>query len=122
MDSVKLDKKETFSIRVNEKLTSCLPPKALERSLTEKSGGFIKDPIHGYVRISETERSIIDTRPVQRLRRIRQLAGSEFVYPAANRTGLDHLTGPKHLPAGLVKRLPVDVPDGHRDDLAQPAL
>src|SRR6266550_9228009 len=51
-----------------------------------KAWGFIKDPIHGYVRISEAEKTIIDTRPVQRLRRLRQLAGSEFVYPAANHT------------------------------------
>src|SRR5213596_1273132 len=40
----------------------------------------IKDPIHGYIRVNETERTVLDTRPVQRLRRLRQLAGSEFVY------------------------------------------
>ncbi len=65
--------------------------------MTEKSGGFIKDPIHGYIRISQTERSVIDTEPVQRLKRIRQLAGSEFVYPAANHTRFEHVIGAMHL-------------------------
>src|SRR6058998_1119013 len=122
MDSVKLDKKETFSIRVNEKLTSCLPPKALERSLTEKSGGFIKDPIHGYVRISQTERSVIDTRPVQRLRRIRQLAGSEFVYPAANHTRFEHVLGAMYLAGLLGETLPVDLSEHYVRELRLAAL
>src|SRR3982074_2907597 len=76
------------------------------RKLTEKSGGFIKDPIHGYVRISQTERSVIDTEPVQRLKRLRQLAGSEFVYPAANHTRFEHVIGAMHLAGVLSEVLP----------------
>ena len=68
--------------------------------------GFIKDPIHGYVRISEVEKTIIDTRPVQRLRRLRQLAGSEFVYPAANHTRFEHVIGAMHLAGVLSEVLP----------------
>jgi len=71
-----------------------------------KAWGFIKDPIHGYVRISETEKTIIDTRPVQRLRRLRQLAGSEFVYPAANHTRFEHVIGAMHLAGVLSEVLP----------------
>src|SRR5437899_10524485 len=71
-----------------------------------KAWGFIKDPIHGYVRISDTERTIIDTRPVQRLRRLRQLAGSEFVYPAANHTRFEHVVGAMHLAGVLSEVLP----------------
>src|SRR5437762_14332750 len=62
-----------------------------------KAWSFIKDPIHGYVRISGAEKTIIDTRPVQRLRRLRQLAGSEFVYSAANHTRFEHVIGAMHL-------------------------
>ena len=90
--------------------------------MTEKSGGFIKDPIHGYVRISETERSIIDTRPVQRLRRIRQLAGSEFVYPAANHTRFEHVIGAMHLAGALAQALPIDVPERQQEQLRLAAL
>lgn len=71
-----------------------------------KPWGSIKDPIHGYVRISETERTIIDTQPVQRLRRLRQLAGSEFVYPAANHTRFEHVIGVMHLAGALAEVMP----------------
>ena len=72
-----------------------------------KAWSFIKDPIHGYIRLSETERSIVDTRPVQRLRRLRQLAGSEFVYPAANHSRFEHVLGTMHLAGALSEVLPV---------------
>jgi HD superfamily phosphohydrolase len=55
--------------------------------------GEIKDPVHGYVYITEQEKAIIDTHPMQRLRRLRQLAGSEYVYPGANHTRFEHSLG-----------------------------
>lgn len=90
--------------------------------MTEKSGGFIKDPIHGYVRISQTERSVIDTEPVQRLKRIRQLSGSEFVYPAANHTRFEHVIGVMHLAGTLAEVLPIDLPRHQREQLRLAAL
>lgn len=68
---------------------------------TQKGHTFIKDPIHGYIQLSQAERSVVDTRPVQRLRRLRQLAGSEFVYPAANHTRFEHVLGVMHLAGTL---------------------
>jgi uncharacterized protein len=90
--------------------------------LGEKSGGFIKDPIHGYVRISLLERSIIDTRPVQRLKRIRQLAGSEFVYPAANHTRFEHVIGAMHIAGVLGEALPTGLSSHQREQLRLAAL
>jgi HD superfamily phosphohydrolase len=90
--------------------------------LTDKSGGFIKDPIHGYVRISQIERSIIDTEPVQRLKRIRQLAGSEFVYPAANHTRFEHVIGAMHLAGELAEALPIHLPQHQQEQLRLAAL
>jgi len=55
--------------------------------------GEIKDPVHGYVYITENEKEIIDSFPVQRLRRLRQLAGAEYVYPGANHTRFEHSVG-----------------------------
>jgi len=63
--------------------------------------GEIKDPVHGYVYITEDEKAIIDTYPMQRLRRLRQLAGSEYVYPGANHTRFEHSLGVMYL-AGQV--------------------
>jgi len=63
--------------------------------------GEIKDPVHGYVYITEAEREVIDSFPVQRLHRLRQLAGAEYVYPGANHTRFEHSIGVMHL-AGLL--------------------
>jgi len=67
--------------------------------------GEIKDPVYGYVYITEAEKEIIDSFPVQRLRRLRQLAGTEFVYPGANHTRFEHSVGVMHL-AGLLSENP----------------
>jgi HD superfamily phosphohydrolase len=63
--------------------------------------GEIKDPVHGYVYITEAEKHLIDSYPFQRLRRLRQLAGSEFVYSGANHTRFEHSIGVLHLAGEL---------------------
>ena len=63
--------------------------------------GEIKDPVHGYVYITEAEKQLIDSYPFQRLHRLRQLAGSEFVYSGANHTRFEHSIGVMYL-AGKV--------------------
>jgi hypothetical protein len=67
--------------------------------------GEIKDPILGYIYITEAEKQIIDSYPLQRLRRLRQLAGAEYVYPGANHTRFEHSVGVMHL-AGLTAENP----------------
>ncbi len=58
---------------------------------------FIKDPIHGYIFVDDLVRELIDTRYFQRLRRIKQLSGSEYVYPGANHTRFEHSLGVSYL-------------------------
>jgi HD superfamily phosphohydrolase len=65
--------------------------------------GEIKDPVHGYVYINESEKEIIDSYPMQRLRRLRQLAGSEYVYPGANHTRFEHCIGVMYLAGKAVE-------------------
>src|SRR5256884_705517 len=77
-----------------------------------RAWSFIKDPIHGYIRVNETERMVVDTRPVQNPRRIPQLSGSEFVYPAANHTHFEHVLGAMHLAGALSEVLPTHL-DAH---------
>ncbi len=69
--------------------------------------GFIKDPLYGYIRLKESEKNILDTEAVQRLRRIKQLSGAEYVYPAANHTRFEHSLGVFHLAGTLASSLPV---------------
>jgi HD superfamily phosphohydrolase len=65
--------------------------------------GEIKDPVHGYVYITKQEKEVIDSYPVQRLRRLRQLAGSEYVYPGANHTRFEHSVGVMYLAGRVVE-------------------
>ena len=59
--------------------------------------GEIKDPVYGYVYITESEKNIVDSFPMQRLHRLRQLAGAEYVYPGANHTRFEHSIGTMYL-------------------------
>jgi hypothetical protein len=62
--------------------------------------GEIADPIHKFIRFTDLEKKIIDSRVFQRLRRIKQLAGAHLVYPAAQHSRFEHSLGTMHV-AGL---------------------
>ncbi|MCC8194025.1 MAG: HD domain-containing protein [Deltaproteobacteria bacterium] len=53
----------------------------------------IRDPVHGFVCYSDKERDVINSRPFQRLRHIRQLAMSSYVYPGATHSRFEHSLG-----------------------------
>jgi HD superfamily phosphohydrolase len=65
--------------------------------------GEIKDPVHGYVYITKVEKEVVDSFPVQRLHRLRQLAGAEYVYPGANHTRCEHSIGTMYLAQEVTK-------------------
>lgn len=58
---------------------------------------MIKDPVHGYIGITQIERCIINTSAFQRLRRILQLPTSAYVYPGAVHTRFMHSIGAMHI-------------------------
>ena len=70
---------------------------AVREGVTLPPVAEIRDPVHGYIKITEAEREVIDTPFVQRLRRIHQLAGAYMVYPGAVHTRFDHVTGAMHV-------------------------
>lgn len=57
----------------------------------------IRDPVHVFIKVSSDERRILDSRAVQRLRYIHQLAMTNLVYPGANHSRLEHSLGTMHL-------------------------
>jgi HD superfamily phosphohydrolase len=61
----------------------------------------IRDPLHVFVRVDSDERRILDSRPLQRLRHIHQLALSSLVYPGATHKRFEHSLGVMEL-AGRV--------------------
>lgn len=61
----------------------------------------IRDPLHRAIQISASEREIVDSPFVQRLRDIRQLGFSHYPFPGATHTRFIHSLGVMHL-AGRV--------------------
>lgn len=67
-------------------------------SETLKSHKILNDPVYGFITIpSELIFSIIDHPYFQRLRRIKQLGLTDFVYPGALHTRFHHALGAMHL-------------------------
>lgn len=60
-----------------------------------------RDPIHGFIRTDELETALIDSRPMQRLRFIRQLGWTFLIFPGAEHSRFSHVLGTMHL-AGRV--------------------
>ncbi len=65
----------------------------------------MRDPIHGFIKLSKTEKRLIDTKVFQRLRRIRQLAMTFLVYPGAMHTRFDHSIGVMHVAGRICTKL-----------------
>lgn len=54
-------------------------------------------PVHGFIEVNHWERAVIDHSAFQRLRRIRQLGWTEYVYPGSNHTRFEHSLGVMHI-------------------------
>lgn len=87
----------------------------------------IRDPLHGLIefnversRIERVLWDVLQTRPLQRLRRIKQLGFSDFVYPGATHSRLLHSVGVFHTAKHLMTVIDKYVPA--RDPKADQAL
>lgn len=61
----------------------------------------IRCPVHGFIALNDWERQIVEQQAYQRLRRIRQLAWTDQVYPGAMHNRFEHSLGVMHT-AGLL--------------------
>ena len=64
-----------------------------------------RDPIHGFVGVFDWEKDIIDTAAFQRLRGIRQLGLTSYVYHGAEHTRFGHSIGVMHLAGRFARKL-----------------
>ena len=84
----------------------------------------IRDPIHGLIvfegdnDVDQLAWKLIDTSEFQRLRRIKQLGVSEFVYPGATHTRFAHSIGVFHTARKLAKIIKREVGEGFNQDKA----
>ena len=69
--------------------------------MTTKVFHEIRDPVHVFITLDSDERAVLDSRPVQRLRHIHQLAMEYLVYPGATHKRFEHALGVMEL-AGRV--------------------
>lgn len=68
----------------------------------------IRDPLYGFIDLSETETKIIDTPVFRRLHGIKQLSHAYLVYPTAIHTRFEHALGVTHLADLVSKQLAFD--------------
>ncbi|HET6385076.1 MAG TPA: HD domain-containing protein [Armatimonadota bacterium] len=61
--------------------------------LKDQPSHRIRCPIHGFIHFSENERQVLDHPLFHRLRFIRQLALTEYLYPGASHTRFEHALG-----------------------------
>jgi len=61
----------------------------------------LRCPVHGFIPFNDWEREIINQPAFQRLRRIRQLAWTDQVYPGAMHTRFEHSFGVMHIATQL---------------------
>jgi len=79
---------------------------------------ILRDPVHGLIAFDgmaeRVIRSLLDTREVQRLRRVRQLGLASLVFPGAEHTRFSHAVGTAHVMQALQNRI-----DACSDELPQ---
>ena len=67
----------------------------------------IKDSVHDHIAVDGVALDLLDTPPLQRLRRISQLGTVSLVYPSANHTRFEHSLGVYHLARRALEHLGV---------------
>jgi hypothetical protein len=92
---------------------------------------LLGDPVHGYISFTtprpsvaeRTEKDLIDTAWMQRLRQIYQLQSARWVYPSAEHSRFQHSLGAMHLAGRFARHLypslRAAVPDCHRRTISK---
>lgn len=76
-----------------------------------KVGKIVFDPLYGFIRLTETENKIIHTPFYQRLRWIKQLGFSNYIFPGAEHNRFAHAMGVMHTADEFVRAIGKAVPD-----------
>lgn len=65
----------------------------------------IHDPIHGSIEVARHELALLDSRPLQRLRHIKQLGFAELAFPGATHSRFAHSLGAMHVATAMVDKV-----------------
>jgi uncharacterized protein len=72
---------------------NCFHVDGMASALNSTDRFEIRCPVHGFIRLSDWEMNIVSQPAFQRLRRVRQLAWTDYVYPGAMHTRFEHSLG-----------------------------
>ncbi|KAM9984970.1 hypothetical protein ACTFIY_009404 [Dictyostelium cf. discoideum] len=76
-----------------------------------KSSKIINDVIHGHMEVPDYIMDFIDTEQFQRLRDLKQLGTTSFVFPCASHSRFEHSIGVSHLAGKYIDRIKVTQPE-----------
>lgn len=109
MDSQGRNEEAASSKKEGEKVVDQTDTGSSDRADNNKV--FFNDPIHGVVEVHPLCVKIINTKEFQRLRFVKQLGVSYFVYPGASHNRFEHSIGVSFLAGELVKAIKERQPD-----------
>ncbi len=67
----------------------------------------VRDPIHGLIPLTACERDLLRTRPLARMRGVRQMGMAYVIYPGAHHTRFEHIIGAMHTAWLIAGDLPI---------------
>lgn len=70
-----------------------------------KTSITVHDPIHGSIGVARQELALLDSRPMQRLRHIKQLGFAELAFPGATHSRFAHSLGAMHVATRVVDQV-----------------
>lgn len=73
--------------------------------MSGRDGCVIRDPIQGYIELTEQEKGLVDAPAFQRMRGIKQLANTHLVFPGATHTRFDHSLGTAKAASRMIDRI-----------------
>ncbi len=71
----------------------------------------LRDPIHDYIHLDDLEAAVLQSRPMQRLRSVRQLGLANLVFPGAEHSRFSHVLGAMELAGKMYDVLAERKPD-----------
>ncbi len=78
---------------------------------TEKKRFPVRDPLYGFIELTDQERQLLNSRALQRLTRIKQLGHTYIVYPSAVHNRFEHSLGTMHVACRIGEQIGLSLKD-----------
>jgi HD superfamily phosphohydrolase len=85
-------------------MESVSSPLRIQKNQVTRRAKIINDPIHGHIELAPSSVEIIDTPQFQRLRDLKQLGVTYYVFPGGSHNRFEHSLGVSYLSGILMER------------------